>query len=49
MLINPERHPNVKRELGLAFINWLISPAGQQTIADDKIDGEQSFFPNAAR
>jgi tungstate transport system substrate-binding protein len=46
MLVNPERHPNVKREWGQAFIDWLTSPAGQQTIADYKIRGEQLFFPN---
>jgi tungstate transport system substrate-binding protein len=46
MLVNPERHPTVKREWGQAFIDWLTSPAGQQTIAGYKISGEQLFFPN---
>ena len=46
MLVNPERHPTVKREWGQAFIDWLTSPAGQQTIAGYKINGEQLFFPN---
>jgi tungstate transport system substrate-binding protein len=46
MLVNPERHPNVKRAWGEAFIDWLTSPAGQQTIAGYKIGGEQLFFPN---
>ena len=46
MLVNPERHPNVKREWGQAFIDWLTSSAGQQTIAGYKINGEQLFFPN---
>ncbi|HKF72776.1 MAG TPA: substrate-binding domain-containing protein [Stellaceae bacterium] len=46
MLVNPERHPNVKREWGQAFIDWLTSPAGQQTIGDYRIGGEQLFFPN---
>jgi tungstate transport system substrate-binding protein len=47
MLVNPEEHPNVKKADGMAFINWLISPEGQKTIADYKIGGEQLFFPNA--
>ena len=47
ILVNPEKHPNVKKELGQAFIDWLISPAGQKAIADYKIDGQQLFFPNA--
>jgi len=46
MLVNPERHPNVKRAWGQAFIDWLTSPTGQQTIAGYKIAGEQLFFPN---
>ena len=48
MLVNPERHPSVKRDLGLAFVNWMISPSGQETIAAYKINGEQLFFPNAS-
>jgi tungstate transport system substrate-binding protein len=47
MLVNPEKHPDVKRDLGQQFIDWLISPNGQKTIANFKIDGEQLFYPNA--
>jgi len=47
ILVNPAKHPNVKKEEGQAFIDWLISPTGQKAIADYKIDGQQLFFPNA--
>jgi len=47
MLVNPARHPTVKRDLGLAFIDWLISPEGQSVIAAYEINGQQLFFPNA--
>jgi tungstate transport system substrate-binding protein len=47
ILVNPEKHPQVKKELGQAFIDWLISPEGQKAIADYKIGGEQLFYPNA--
>jgi tungstate transport system substrate-binding protein len=47
MLVNPAKHPNVKKKWGQAFVDWLISPEGQQAIASYKIDGEQLFFPNA--
>jgi tungstate transport system substrate-binding protein len=47
MLVNPARHPSVKKELGQAFIDWLISPDGQAAIAAYRIGGEQLFFPNA--
>jgi tungstate transport system substrate-binding protein len=47
ILVNPEKHKHVKKELGQAFIDWLVSPEGQKTIADHKINGLQLFFPNA--
>ena len=47
MLVNPAKHPSVKKDLGQAFIDWLISPNGQKAIADYKIGGEQLFYPNA--
>jgi len=47
MLVNPAKHPTVKKDLGQAFIDWLISPDGQKAIADYKIGGEQLFYPNA--
>ena len=47
MLVNPEKHPNVKKDLGQQFIDWLVSPEGQKAIADYKINGEQLFYPNA--
>jgi tungstate transport system substrate-binding protein len=47
MLVNPAKHPNVKKELGQQFIDYLISPEGQKDIANYKINGEQLFYPNA--
>jgi tungstate transport system substrate-binding protein len=48
MLVNPEKHPNVKAKEGQAFVDWLISPKGQESIASYKVGGEQLFFPNAS-
>jgi tungstate transport system substrate-binding protein len=48
MLVNPEKHPNVKARDGQAFIDWLISPKGQETIAGYKVGGEELFFPDAS-
>jgi tungstate transport system substrate-binding protein len=48
-LVNPEKHPNVKKEPGQTFVDWLISPEGQAAIAGYKIDGQQLFFPNAEK
>ena len=47
ILVNPDKHPNVKHEFGQQFINWLVSPEGQKAIANYKIKGEQLFIPNA--
>jgi len=49
MLVNPQRHPHVKAADGQRFIDWILSPSGQQAIADYKIEGEQLFFPNATQ
>lgn len=47
ILVNPEKHLGVKRQMGQAFIDWIISAEGQQAIADYRVGGEQLFFPNA--
>jgi tungstate transport system substrate-binding protein len=47
MLVDPAKHPNVQKDLGQQFIDYLISPEGQKDIANYKIDGEQLFYPNA--
>ena len=47
MLVNPQKHPHVKREAGQKFVDWLVSAEGQAAIASYKINGEQLFFPNA--
>ena len=49
MLVNSAKHPHVKKELGQAFIDWLISPEGQRTLAGYKIAGQQVFYPNGKR
>ena len=47
MLVNPAKHPHVKKDMGQVFIDWVLSPAGQKEIASYKIGGQQLFFPNA--
>jgi tungstate transport system substrate-binding protein len=47
ILVNPEKHSAVKKELGQSFIDWLISPEGQSAIAAYQVNGKQLFFPNA--
>ena len=49
MLVNPEKYPSVKQELGQSFVDWLVSPEGQAAIAGYKIDGQQLFFPDAEK
>jgi tungstate transport system substrate-binding protein len=47
MLVNPAKHPRVKKELGQRFIDYLVSPEGQRDIAAYKVNGQQLFYPNA--
>jgi tungstate transport system substrate-binding protein len=49
ILVNPAKHSHVKQAEGQKFIDWVVSSAGQQAIADYKIGGEQLFFPNAIK
>jgi tungstate transport system substrate-binding protein len=49
MAINPAKHPHVKAVDAQKFVDWVVSPAGQSSIAGYKIGGEQLFFPNAVK
>jgi tungstate transport system substrate-binding protein len=48
ILVNPQKHPHVKKELGQQFIDWVISKEGQDAIKAYTINGQQLFFPNAS-
>ncbi|MHB8067621.1 MAG: ABC transporter substrate-binding protein [Desulfobaccales bacterium] len=48
MAVNPEKHKQVKFKEAMQFVDWLISPEGQQVIAAFKDKhGNQLFIPNA--
>jgi tungstate transport system substrate-binding protein len=47
ILVTPQKHSNVKKDLGQQFIDWIIGPEGQQAIGAYKIEGQQLFFANA--
>ncbi len=49
MVVNPARHPHVKAADAQKFVDWVVSPAGQSSIAAYKVSGEQLFFPNAGK
>jgi tungstate transport system substrate-binding protein len=49
IVVNPAKHPHVKKDLAQAFADWLLSAEGQATIASYRIDGEPLFFPNGSR
>ena len=49
MVVNPAKHPQTKVIEAQKFVDWITSPAGQNAVASYKINGEQLFFPNAAR
>jgi len=47
MIVSPRKHPHVKAAEAQKFVDWVISPEGQSTIASYRIDGQQLFFPDA--
>ena len=49
ILVNPAKHPNVKKAEGQAFMDWVLSAEGQGAIKAFQINGEQQFFPNAGQ
>ena len=49
MLVNPAKHPHVKKDMANLFINWLTSPEGQSAIDGYKPNGQPLFFSNFKR
>ena len=49
MVVNPAKHPHVKAALAQKFVDWVTSSEGQANVAAYKIEGQQLFFPNAAK
>lgn len=49
ILVDADRHPNVKARLGQRFVDWVLSAEGQTAIASYRVDGRQVFFPNATK
>jgi len=47
IVVNPAKHPHVKKADAQKFADWVVSKAGQAAIAEYKIKGHQAFFPNA--
>ncbi len=48
VLVNPARHSHVKAKEGQAFIDWLVSEAGQAAIGGFTIHGQKLFTPGTA-
>lgn len=48
MVVSPSKFPQLNSVGAQKFVDWVISPTGQSTIASFKIGGEQLFFPNAS-
>lgn len=47
MLVNPARCPRVKTDLARRFVDWMVSPQGQQAIGAYRIGGVQLYHPDA--
>jgi tungstate transport system substrate-binding protein len=49
IVVNPAKHPHVRKDLAQKFSDWVVSKPGQDAVASYKVGGEQLFFPNAAQ
>lgn len=49
MVVNPAKHSHLKSADAQKFVDWIVSPTGQNVIASYRIGGEQLFFPNAVK
>ncbi|MDO7704076.1 MAG: tungsten ABC transporter substrate-binding protein, partial [Burkholderiaceae bacterium] len=47
MVVSPIKHPHLNTQAAQIFANWVVSAAGQASIASYTVAGEQLFFPNA--
>lgn len=49
ILVNPEKYPKINKEGGQAFIDWILSPKGQNIVGEYGKDkyGQNLFTPNA--
>jgi tungstate transport system substrate-binding protein len=47
MVVSPTKHPHLNTQAAQTFANWVVSAAGQASIASYTVAGEQLFFPNA--
>ncbi|MFC7515566.1 substrate-binding domain-containing protein [Herbaspirillum sp. GCM10030257] len=47
--VNPARHKDANYKGAMQLIEWMTSEAGQQRIAEFRLDGQQLFFPAAGR
>ena len=47
--VNPKKHPTVKYDMAMEFVNWLIGPKGQKVIGDYRMEGKQLFFPDVIK
>ena len=47
ILVSADKHPHIKSEEGQQFLDWMLSPQGQNAINSYTIDGQQAFFANA--
>lgn len=49
MAVNPAKWDNIRYDLALTYIDWLVSPSAQKAVAEFKLLGKQLFFPNAGQ
>ena len=49
IVVNPAKHPHVKKDLAQAFADWVVSPAGQAAIAELQDRRRAAVLPERRR
>jgi tungstate transport system substrate-binding protein len=47
--VNPVKHPHVKYELAMEFVQWITGVQGQKLIGDYRLEGKQLFYPDVIK
>ncbi len=47
--VNPKKHPHVKYDLAMEFVNWITGAQGQKLIGAYRLENKQLFYPDVIK
>lgn len=49
IIVNPKKHPHVKKDIAEKFVSFLTGEKGQKMIGDFRMNGKQLFHPDVVK